>query len=331
MANNIDISNLLPHQKQRLLDFYNSILTNSKINPISLSKNNSCPKCSSTKYVKNGMRGDKQRYKCSNCNHSFTSTSNTSIHNIKKTDTWTDFICIMLESKVPPTLKELSQKLYISTKTAHVWKHKFLASLNKLDDISLRGQVEMDEVFLPFCVKGKRGKEKTTQIKLKEKESKKKNTIFLCVHNRNNDFDFLPIKIQQRGNIKAEDLANVIDKLNINPNTIVITDKSKASTKYFKTRDDIQHETFISSGEKTSVLHNNNINNVMSLYKTWCKRFKGYSTKYIWNYLKWFRFHKKFMEYNDLENMVGRSIKDISSFIRYRRIPEYYSDFLFSS
>ena len=66
----------------------------------------------------------------------------------------------------------------------------------------------------------------------------------------------------------------------------------------------------------------------MSLYKTWSKRFNGYSTKYVWNYLKWFRFHKKYMEFQKLDNMIQRSVKDINSSTRYIQIPKYYEEFL---
>ncbi len=324
------------HQQEELLKLLNQFLENNQISPITKAeKHLHCPHCSSTSYVKNGMRENKQRYKCKKCSLSFTATSNTAIHytHSDKLNKWVDFVYLMFNSPVPPSLAELSQKLSISTKTAHEWRHKLLASLNELEEVKLRGEIEMDEVFLPFIVKGKKGKEKTQRIKDQEEKmiSEKKNTVFLCVHNRESDFDFFPVKLQQKGQISAESIKPIIDKLDIKPDTIVVTDKSKATTSYFKDRTDVTHEVFISNGKKTSILHNNNINNTMSLYKKWNKKFNGHSTKYVWNYLKWFRFHRRFLDGRKLELIVDDSVKDDKSFVRYVLIRKYYEDFLFTA
>lgn len=297
----------------------------------------SCPHCDSHKYVKNGSAHGRKRYKCSNteCHKSFSIATNTAIHYLHKTDTWTDFIYLMLSSRRPLTIVELAEKLGVSTKTAHVWKHKLLSAMNETDQIHLSGQIEMDEVFLPFCVKGRRGNEKTKEVKKIENKHKinKKNSVFLCIHNRNKDFDFQPIKIQQKGQLSSEDIGRIVESLEIEKNTVVITDKSKGSCKYFKTRTDIIHEVFKSDGKKTKMLHNNNINSTMSLYKEWSVQFKGYSTKYIWNYLKWFRFHRMFlrMEKEKLEYMVKSSVKDQQGNLRFNEIPNYYEEYLKSA
>jgi hypothetical protein len=66
----------------------------------------------------------------------------------------------------------------------------------------------------------------------------------------------------------------------------------------------------------------------MSHYKDWSKSFRGYSTRYIWNYLKWFRYRKIFAEYNKMYYHVQRSVSDKVANIRYWLIPEYYKDFI---
>lgn len=327
--NNV-LSKLKPHQKQELLASINQFLANNKITPFTKT-DLSCPNCSSKTFVKNGLFDSKQRYKCKGCSYSFSSTSDTSIHHIHKTDLWSDFIYLLLSSPIPLTLKELSEKLCISTKTAHVWKHKFLSSINEAEQIELNNCIEMDEVYLPFCVKGKRGYEKSSTLMKHEDDLMKGsyNTLFLCFHNRNNDFDFYPLKVQKKGHVSEETVKNVIEKFKIERDTIVITDSAKSSINYFSTRTDITHQTF-KSGDKstqTRFLHNNNINSVMSIYKDWIKRFKGYSTKYIWNYLKWFRFHRKFNDLN-LDVMVSNSVLDIKANIRYLLIPKYYEKFI---
>ncbi len=328
------LNTLRHHQQAEILKLVNKFIANNSISPLQkLPEDICCSACSSKNFVKNGLRGVKQRYKCRECGFSFTSTTNTSIHYLHKTDVWTDFVDLLLKSPIPPTLVELSKQLSLSTKTAHVWKHRLLASLNQSDEINLEGEVEMDEVFLPFCVKGKLGDEKTDKIIKKEIEhlNNKQNVMFLCVHNRNKDFDFLPIKIQQKGALSIETIAPIFNQLNIKKDTVVITDKARATVAYFKKRKDLKHESFKSNGAKTSFIHNNNINSTMSMFYTWSRRFSGFSTKYIWNYLKWFRFHRKFIQTNDLDEMISKTISDIAGFNRYILISKYYESLIFSN
>lgn len=328
------LNSLRHHQQTEILKLVNKFIANNSISPLQkLPEDICCSACSSKHYVKNGLRGNKQRYKCKVCSFSFTTTTNTSIHYLHKTDVWTDFVYLLLKSPVPPTLIELSKQLSLSTKTAHVWKHRFLASLNESDEIVLENEIELDEVFLPFCVKGKLSNDKSTKIIKKEIDllNSKQNVMFLCVHNRNKDFDFLPIKIQQKGALSLDTIKPVIDLLNIKKDTVVITDKAKATVAYFKKRKDVSHECFKSNGEKTSRLHNNNINSTMSMFNAWSKRFSGFSTKYIWNYLKWFRFHRKFMLSNDLDTIISETVADLAGFNRYVLIPKYYEEFIFAA
>jgi len=183
----------------------------------------------------------------------------------------------------------------------------------------------MDEVQLPFTVKGILGKEKfetyswkdrtkniPTALRLEElrKIEKKETAFFMCIHNRNGDFYFFPIKIQQRGTVQSTDIEDVFKKTGI-VNKTIITDQGKPMAKYLKTREDINHLTFNSKECKRGNLpdrniHNNHINNVMSHFKDWGKQFYGFSTKYVLNYLKWFRFIKLF------KNFVIRKIAELS-------------------
>ena len=330
----IDIEGLKSYQQEELMLLVKQFLANNNINFLQKSKEDlKCPSCGSVHYVKNGLYLKKQRYKCKDCRYSFSAVSDTSVHYIHKTDIWTDFIHLMLSYSTPLTLNELSQKLHLSTKTVHVWKHKFLAGINEISEIELNNCVEMDEIYVPFCVKGKKGKEKTLELKETEKVlmNDKYNSIFMCFHNRNNDFDFFPLKVQKKGNVSAETIKSVVDKLEISKGTVIITDSGKSANKYLKTRTDLIHNSFVSNDYSTQneVVHNNHINGVMSMFKKWSKRFNGFSTKYVWNYLKWFRFHRKFVE-TKLDIMVSHSVSDIKGNIRYNLINKFYEQFIYA-
>ena len=338
------IEKLKEHQKVNIDEIIEQYIRANNLNPLTISPYNVvCPHCDSTKFVKNGVTCDRQRYKCSNsgCKKTFSTGTNTAVHGLKKIDLWTDFIHLLL-GKESSTLVDLSKTLKISTKTAHNWKHKLLASMNRQNNIKLNGIIEMDEVYLPFLVKGKRGGEKTDEIKCIEKRHKKKKqkSVFLCVHNRQDEFHFIPLKIQRKGQVATKYIKSAVEQLNIAKDSTIVTDKSKGSIAYFKTRTDLNHITFISQGDKTKQIHNNNINSLMSNYRRWCQQFRGYSTKYIWNYLMWYRFSYKYLR-NDmiqdtssdykLKMMVKKSVDDKKGRVRYLEISTYYEQFLRSA
>jgi transposase-like protein len=186
-----------------LEELFNKFEELNLIDPITITENTnlSCPRCGHNHFTKNGITTGKQRYKCKRCGKTFSSTSNTSIHYIKNIEKWNDFIYLMLSAPKTLTLKQTANELQITLKTAHSWRYKFLSALNQQDEIRLSGQIELDEVFLPFCAKGRKRKDKVLKELITEKlhTQNKQNTVFLAIHNRNNDFDFIPIKIQQKG------------------------------------------------------------------------------------------------------------------------------------
>ncbi|MCP4180990.1 MAG: IS1595 family transposase [bacterium] len=336
------------YQKNMLDKFLNQFLTNNDIDTSDISKSNMiCRKCGQTHFVKNGTKNNIQRYKCKNCNSTQAADANTPLYNIILKDKWVDFIYIMLDENIRHTCQNIADQLEINIKTAHQWRHKLLSSLNKVNPINIDNEAEMDEVQLPFTVKGILGKEKfetynwfdksqniPTQLHLDEldKIEEKHSAFFMCIHNRNGDFDFLPIKIQQRGTVKSTDIGKVFEVLEIK-NKTVITDEGKPMIKYLKEREDINHLTFNSGDCKDGILidkniHNNHINSVMSHFKEWKKQFHGFSTKYLWNYLKWFRFIKLFKNFV-IKEIAEFSLSDKNSSIRYQSIFNNYKNFMY--
>jgi transposase-like protein len=262
-----------------------------------------CIKCNGHNFVKNGVFKERQRYKCKDCNNTQFSDVNTSLYNIKHKNKWVDFVYIMLDKDQPFTCKKISELLEINIKTAHQWRHKFLTAISEVEPIGDSQEIELDEIYLPFCVKGRIGKEKydewygennpknvesalRTQEKMKEEQHYQ--TIYLCTHNRNSDFDFTPIKIQKKGVVSEEDLKRV--NHNILTDKTVITDSETSMKAFLKNYTDVNHQTFKSSDIKQGIMvekgiHNNNINNTMMRLKKWLKNFSGVSTKYQKQYL----------------------------------------------
>ena len=314
------------------------------------SKSMVCSKCEGSNFVKNGVFKERQRYKCKDCQNTQFADVNTALYNLKYKDKWVDFVYVMLDKNQPKTLQAISDLLEINIKTAHQWRVKFLTAISEIEPIGDSQEIELDEVYLPFCVKGRIGKEKydewygehhpnnvesSLRKEEKIKEEEHHQAIYLCTHNRNGDFTFNPIKIQKKGVVSQKDLERV------NTNTLsdktVITDSESSMKAFLKKYENVNHQTFKSSDIKEGVvketgIHNNNVNNTMMRLKKWLSVFSGVSTKYLKHYLDWFRFQNLFSNFDfsnvNIKDAVSKSLADKNTYSNFKNIFLTYGIFL---
>lgn len=90
---------------------------------------------------------------------------------------------------------------------------------------------------------------------------------------------------------------------------LLCTDTATNYKKFAKIKG-LQHETVNESQKqrvKKGIYHIQHVNNFHNRLKTWMKRFQGVATKYLDNYLYWFRWlelGKKFAFENRVEQML---------------------------
>lgn len=92
------------------------------------------------------------------------------------------------------------------------------------------------------------------------------------------------------GRVKAEEIDSVIGKY-IDSKSLLCTDTATNYKKFAKLKG-LQHETINDRQKqrvKKGIYHIQNVNNFHSRLKTWLRRFQGVATKYLDNYLYWFR------------------------------------------
>jgi len=306
-----------------------------------------CRKCGHEHFVKNGHYNGKQRYQCKECKATQFSDANTALYNLKYKQKWVDYVSIMLEANQVHSCQAISEMLDIEKKTVHQWRHKMLSCLNEFHNIEIGTEQELDEVYFPFCVKGRIGKEKydtyikpkhpdnqESKLRIQEKKMMDEHyqVICMCYHNRNKDFKLSPFKIQKKGIVSEDDISRVLKDVDFN-NKTVITDSEPSLKAYFKNCSEVNHLTFKSSDIKQGIIieknvHNNNINNTVMLLREWIKKFKGVSTKYLANYLKWFRLRNIF----DLDKMkvfLKDYAVDNKLYPRYLNIFQKYENLVF--
>ncbi len=112
-------------------------------------------------------------------------------------------------------------------------------------------------------------------------------------------------KYRGRGRIKAEEIDSVIGRY-IAPSSLLCTDSATNYKKFAKMKV-LMHEvlprgTYVSK----SIYHIQHVNSFHSRLKQWMNRFQGVATKYIDNYMFWFRFielHKK-LDFTDRQKKL---------------------------
>lgn len=308
-----------------------------------------CRNCGHTEFVKNGTYKEQQRYKCCKCETTQFADANTALYNLKLKDKWADFVLLMLEKKDHQSCRQIADELDINIKTAHSWRHKMFSCLNSLHDFETQTELELDEVYFRFCVKGRIGREKfdeyygdnhpdNVENKLRRVEKKMEaenyQVIFMCEHNRNDDFNFDPIKVQKKGIVSEADVERVLEEVNLDATT-VITDSEPSLCAYLSKQGNVNHLTFKSSDVKKGIIkeqniHNNNINNTMMRLRDWMKGFKGVSSKYLANYLKWFRLINLF-SLDQVRSFIKETILDENLYERFRGIFINYQNFVLHS
>jgi len=121
--------------------------------------NDFCPYCNSEKVKKVGIRKNVQRYKCHDCDKTFTRFTNTILEKTKWH--WTSWIAVLnmtINQYSFAQMREVLQKDYkcfgINDKTLFLWRHKLIHSLASMPQPILTGIIQVDETFIRESQKG---------------------------------------------------------------------------------------------------------------------------------------------------------------------------------
>jgi transposase-like protein len=289
-------------------------------------KQGECPHCGNIKYVKFGSKSGSQRYKCKTCLRSFTEYTGTwmaGIHHKEKLDGYIDLMC---EEK---SLDKIKDELSINKKTAFDWRHKILSSISLTGQGEFRGITESDETFFLHSEKGK----KVTKRKPRKRggsSSKrgvnKEHIAVIVTQDRNKQ---LNLTVATNGRIKKNDIYKAIGQL-ITPSTILCTD-SHVSYKGFAKDNKLEHHALRSDLKQRvikGVYHIQHVNSTHNRIKKWIDhRFWGVSTKYLQQYMDWYRIKELLKNSNNFaKDFLISTTKSINAQLKYKNIESFYQN-----
>lgn len=269
-----DFLNLSPDiRKQLLKDLQQAHKNQSNSQLVKVKPDISCPFCNSKKFSHNGHGSSgKARFICKKCNRTFSETTGTPIHAIKKHEQFFMFLNTMSEGY--QTLHKMAEITGVTISTAFQWRHKVLsamnASLKKYDGIT-----DFNTGVVPFSRKGLR----KSNLDLND-SAIGANVLAVADYSNHSEITLLSI-----GTLKPVDFTKEL-KEKLRGNAIVIAPWQRQVAEFSKTgnlgftlfRPEKQYNRF-------DVRHADKLHTAMDNYVR--KRMKGVSTKYLQAYSEW--------------------------------------------
>ena len=283
-----------------------------------------CPNCNGKKYRKHGIDKSIRRYFCTDCKKTFTEHTGTWLAGLHHKELVGDYLKMMGEEA---SLDKIKTSLSINKKTAFDWRHKILASTQSVEERDFTGITESDETFFP---ESQKGTQNIARIARKRGKSIKKRGIsdeqvaVIVTADRNSE---LNLTLATLGRIKKIDIDAAIGK-RVGSQIILCTD-SHVSYKGFAIDNKIEHVKLRSDLKqfvKHKIYHIQHVNSLHSRLKKWIEaKFQGVATKYLQNYLNWFRLKEKLKNsQNFSKDFLGKTLIDSKALNKYRQIPENY-------
>ena len=112
-----------------------------------------CPRCGEDRVQRWGRFGWRQRYRCKGCRRTFSDFTGTPLAYLKHVDRWPAF-CRFFPRAL--TVRRTAVLLAIHPTTSFRWRHRLLDGLRSSEAPALSGRVSVDFGWLPYSTKGRR-------------------------------------------------------------------------------------------------------------------------------------------------------------------------------
>jgi transposase-like protein len=244
-----------------------------------------CPHCASYQIVKNGSANGWQRFKCRHCTKTFNALTGTPLAGLHLRGKWIEQAAALREGL---SLNQVAERLNIAQSTAFRWRHRFLAVPKTVQAPALAGIAEADETYFLRSRKGARKALGRPPRKRGGKAGK-----------RGTSKELIPVLIARDRagatanfileSTSANDIGAALKPI-LPADTILCSDGSSALAAAARHLGVEHHALNVAAGVRVDgAWHVQNVNAFGSRLREWLRRFKGVSTRYLENYLGWFR------------------------------------------
>lgn len=290
---------------------------------VTKSEHTCCPRCLSFNIIGWGPYKDRRRFMCHNCHRTFNELTGTVWHYLHSHDKFKQFILCMAQQK---SIRASAEEVDVCESTAFFWRHKLLNALYNIKQNQLKEEIEADETYILESNKGQ--KDIVAQYGRKPRKrggkaskrgiSNEQVCILVATDNQNNTVFEIAGKGRLTQKAVFQILGNKIRKQRIN-RAIFVTDKHPSylefveQKKLIHQRVDAKKKEFVNDGGFSI----SRVNAIHSRLKRWLTKFNGVATKYLQNYLHYFRLWDKVKSFKErFHNFLQFSVQDNQAFIR---------------
>ena len=236
-----------------------------------------CPNCNGKSYIKFGKYKGIQRYKCKECDKTFSKTTKALwSYSKKQPEKWVKFMELFFQKS---TLRECSKILEINIRTAFIWRHKVMQTMiTEIIPAKLEGKVFITKAMQKENFKGCRN------IKTSERE----NIWIVGARDRRDSMIVVPICTRCWNRRSFDKL--IYSK--IEKNSYIVSDYDQYMMNVAKKH----NKGIVLNSYKEECMKNFRGN-----LKRWIGGFKGVATKYLERYLSYFTIFNIYRKFNSLE------------------------------
>lgn len=289
---------------------------------------NECPHCHSKKYTKWGKYKTKIRYKCNSCKRTFTATTGTALHYLKKPNVYLNYITVMF-SEGFNSLESEAKRIGISKTTAFSWRHRTLIALGS-EAPFFNGFTEIDDIWFRYSQKGRKGlKYSRTRGRSSHKGDSNFQAKLLITKEREAALDMSVVKI---GRLSSDDISNKLSG-KFSEHSTLISDKHPSIKKFAKS-ENVNYESFIAKSHvKEKKYHVQTVNYIAGALKNGINhRLRGVSTKYLQNYATLFSVREKYKQNkNKVKNIIIDCFSNIKAWDMNTNIEKIYEQFILNN
>jgi transposase-like protein len=255
-----------------------------------------CPHCQRKGAVCRGRANGLRRFLCRGCGKTFNALTGTPLANLHHRGRWFDMAHSLSEGE---SVRKSAARCDVAVSTAFRWRHRFLRAI-KTNTARLGGIVEADETYVLESRKGSRAwKRAAAGLPGAEAPERKPRKRGGKATKRGLSGEQVPVLVATDRTtgatisailpaVNADTITDVLAPV-LNKDAILVTD---GATFYppCAVKLGITHEALNqSAGERVrGELHIQTVNSRHERLKTFLRRYRGISTKYLDSYIKWF-------------------------------------------
>lgn len=265
-----------------------------------------CPHCKSSALYGHGTFSGRKRYRCKTCKKTFNELSGTSLDRLHLKDKWEAYLACMVQGK---SLRATAKEVGIDLRTSFKWRHRILSSLNEVGCSHMEGIIEADETFFLFSEKGDKKLTRKPRKRGGKASRDGMNQEHVNVIVASDRKGANAMNVGNRGVITKKAIQKAIGKWIVKPGNILCSDAHRTFQGYAKEKN-MPHKMLYARKKQyvvDKIYHIQNVNNIHGRLKKFLLNFNGVATKYLQNYVNYF---KAFTQFKDLQELTYRILSN---------------------